>query len=81
MKSSIVIAALAAAFALSACERPNPTIVTTPAPTVVTTPTPAPVTAAPAVVPVPGPPGPAGPQGEKGEPGKPGDTTVIVPAR
>lgn len=77
MKLPMLLAAVAAALSLTACERTtvnNPPVVETPAPAAVPVP-----------VPVPGPPGPQGAPGEpgapgpQGEPGKPGDTTVIVP--
>jgi len=77
MKLPVLMAAVAAALSLTACERTtvnNPPVVETPAPAPVAVP-----------VPVPGPPGPQGPQGApgtpgpQGEPGKAGDTTVVVP--
>ena len=76
MKLPMLMAAVAAALTLTACERTtvnNPPVVETPAPAAVPVP-----------VPVPGPPGPQGPQGApgpQGEPGKPGDTTIVVPDR
>ncbi|KQV84916.1 hypothetical protein ASD15_07165 [Massilia sp. Root351] len=66
MKISILLATVAAALTLTACEKTtvnNPPAVETPAPAAVP-------------VPVPGPPGP---QGAPGEPGKAGDTLIVVP--
>ncbi|CAN7458276.1 hypothetical protein LJR289_003017 [Pseudoduganella sp. LjRoot289] len=72
MKLPVLLATLAAALTLAACEK-----TTVNNPPVVETPTPAAVP-----VPVPGPAGPAGAPGTPGapgEPGKPGDTLIVVP--
>lgn len=77
MKLPMLLAAVATALTLTACERTtvnNPPVVETPPPAPAAVPVPVPV-------PVPGPAGPQGPQGPQGEAGKPGDTTVIVPDR
>lgn len=66
MKLPVLLATLAAALTLAACEK---TTVNNP---------PAPETPAPAAVPVPVP-GPPGPPGPAGEPGKAGDTLIVVP--
>jgi|EP01034_Spumella_vulgaris_P032390 hypothetical protein len=71
MKISILLATVAAALTLTACEK-----TTVNNPPVVETPTPAPAAVP---VPVPGPPGPQGAPGAPGEPGKAGDTLIVVP--
>ena len=82
MKRSLLIVALLAPLALTACDRPS-------TPTAVTVTTPEPAAPPPVVVQVPVPvavPGPPGPQGERGEPGRkemerehPRDTVIVVP--
>lgn len=77
MKTTTLLAVLAAAATLAACEKtevnPPATVVQPTVEKPVAVPTPVPV-------PVPGPQGPAGEKGDKGEPGQAGDTTVVVPA-
>lgn len=83
MKQFTLAAAVLVSLGLTACDRPAPTVITTPAPA-----------SPPTVVTVPGPAGAPGAPGEKGatgstgttgatgEPGKTNtDTVVIVPAK
>jgi hypothetical protein len=81
MKQFTLAAAVLISLGLTACERPGPTVVTTPAPapTVVTVPGPAGATGATGAT---GTQGTAGATGTPGEPGKTNtDTVVVVPAR
>ena len=76
MNPSTLLLVLFAATAVTACDRPNPTVITVPAPT-------------PTVV--PGPPGPQGAtgtqgnqgnqgnQGVTGRPGEGGSTVIVIP--
>lgn len=82
MKQSLAAAAVLISLGLTACDRPAPTVVTTPAPatppTVVTVPVPGPA-GAPGEKGAAGAPGTAGPAGEPGKTST--DTVVIVPAK
>ena len=85
MKQFTLAAAVLISLGLTACERPGPTVVTTPAPatppTVVAVRGPGPA-GAPGATGAQGEKGTAGTTGATGEPGKTNtDTVVVVPAR